>query len=279
MNETKKKSKLPVLLVLVVLLAGAYLLMNLQYQSDCEELIACLEQGDFAGADDAIGNVFFFRWKDEELTVLNSTIRTFLNGELGEASYYYVTQYADQGNSTAVAALKHLEPIAYERAVKAYADPDSRYNAVQLFGYLGNYENSADYVFVYEQWEALQYSNDTIADADLDRLVSLMGFVDVNELLVAGPYTALGYLAGIWNEEQSVGGFVLDDCGTASYDLPFVPAEGGTFQIKDGVFSLLNDSGEISADLYRFIPVSEDTVQVFCHANGQTYTLNKLLDY
>ena len=55
----------------------------------------------------------------------------------------------------------------------------------------------------------------------------------------------------------------------SSYNLPWY---GGTFTIKDGVYSVSNDSYE-NKPQYRFTILTPDSMEVYCYKNGMTYTL------
>ena len=275
-----KASKLLIVLLVIVLAIGAvYLIVNNQYEENRQEVIACLEQGEFKEARDAVGNSAFFRWKDETLATVAATAAVFERDTLGVASFESIAQYAAAGNESAKAALRQMEPIAYQRAVTAYADEAQRHSAYEMFTALGDYCDSQDYVFVYETWEEAKYARSgTIGEDDLLRLLGLMEIPTVPELLVAYNYTAMEYLCGVWSAGSKIGGFVLDADYVAYYDLPYLDVECDGCRIEDGVFSLVLEDAVV-ADLYWFTPVDETHMDVYCFADGNTYSLTKLLDY
>ena len=271
------KKFIALLLAAVILLGAGYLYLNLSFAGNREEVLACIEAGDFDGAQAAMGNVMFFRYKDEQLCVTVSTAIAFLNADYGDASYKIIARSAGEGYAPAQTVLQHLQPIAYDRALSAFGDADNRHVAEDLFAGLGDYKDSADYAFVCQVWSETQYS-DFLGEEGVERLVTLMHIPTVPDLLVYSNHTAIDYLAGIWTAENSTKGFVMEADGNASYDLPFVDAEGSYYRIIEGVFTLLDNNDAPVGELFRFTPVDGEHMTVYCYADGQNYSMRKLLD-
>lgn len=273
-----KGSKIIAVLLAIVLLLGAgYAFLNISFENNREEVLDCIDRGQFQMAREAMGNVMFFRYKDEQLCVTVSTINTFLNSEFGVASFSIIADSAAEGYAPAAAAMEYLNSVAYWRAVHGLENGYNSSEVKDMFQALGDYEDSADYLYICQVMEDSKYK-DFIGEEGIERLVSLMHLPTVPELLVQSNYTAIDYLAGIWLAENTTKGFVMEADGNASYDLPFVDAEGSAYSIIDGVFTLLDDQDNPVGEVYRFTPIDGEHMTIYCYADDQTYSMEKILD-
>lgn len=154
----------------------------------------------------------------------------------------------------------------YTEAVKEYEEKDYR-EAKRLFGILGSYLRSEDYILLIEAHNnPLDY---------YDELVNVIGFEDTNTLLVQNSDVAEKFLKGIWKENQSAHPyyFTMKIDGSIEYNIP-CNIYGDKYYIENGVVYIgVNDASAKKA--FRIYIEDEDTIIIYSFENSKSYKLHK----
>ena len=143
------------------------------------------------------------------------------------------------------------------------------------------YKQTDDYLFLSDVHEHIEPVNrvhsryDGDEAADFDRLKGMMGFEDVNDLILSTYGFAAKYLNGKWKADTGGYTFSLEEESGIEYDLPNFDY-GDYYSIRDGVLmTYVKDGEEEAKDLFRFTVTDWDTFTVYCYKNEKTYTLTR----
>lgn len=273
MPEKKRSGKMIVILLLLIVCIAAVSvlpLMNYQFEQNYAEAVAYVDQAEFEKAYDAIDNQVFFTRKAPGLAELIATGRAFERSG-SSASYKAVKELAESGDIYAQTAMAELTEKAFETAVAQYRAGGNEYNAEELFTALGKYENSQQYLYLLQMWSAAETGYPEITDKDMERLLAMIEFEDVKSLLVAEVPTASKFLLGKWKTADKEMGltFTAERCTVDG--LPYDALENSTYMITQGTFLLESDSETV--ELFKFTVSDENTMDVYCFKDGETYTM------
>jgi len=184
----------------------------------------------------------------------------------------YVTAYnllsGLSGYSDSEAILSKLKDTIYNDAIQKYRA--GQYNKAEPeFNICCGYQDSASYLILISAQKPL---NTDILDKsfDFDKLFSLIGFEDTDQIILNNSEIAEEFLRGTWRTARSTY-FKMDSNFYTNCNFPGGPS-GDYYFIEAGIYSVGND--ESSATQYlRFTILDKDTISVYCYYNGETYTM------
>ena len=113
-----------------------------------------------------------------------------------------------------------------------------------------------------------------IREKEYEVLVSNLDFEDTREALLSGKIPAVQFLKGEWQDANGLR-FALAEDGSLKDELPRVNLEAGNWVIVDGVLKVYTDSSKTRIDDQVIRILFANRIEIFCHADGKTYTLNR----
>ena len=97
---------------------------------------------------------------------------------------------------------------------------------------------------------------------------------DTREALLSGKIPAVQFLKGEWRDASGLR-FAVSEDGSLTDELPRVNPEAGNWVIDGGVLKVYTDSSKTRIADQEIRILSPDRIEIFCHADGKTYTLNR----
>jgi len=243
------------------------------WESREQQAYQLLQAGDFRGA-----GMIFAALQDEgyEPATEGLITTTYQMGEeqknQGDLMSALHTLELLTGYAEADALIAEVKAGIYQWGVSAY----QAYNyqeAADYFAELGDYEMASGYSFLCGIH--LGHIPENTVDWQAD-LAPLLGFEDVNAILMSGaPYT-LDFLLGAWVSGSDYMTFERNTDGSThcSWNLPGEYDWGDYYAIEDGVFylGLYADPNDIREQYYIEV-VDQNTIIVFCYEDYTVYTL------
>lgn len=167
-------------------------------------------------------------------------------------------------NTTPVPAsiINQLIAQVYLDGIDAYRT-GNRSSARECFIAVDRYQNSSSYLFL------LDIKDDLYIDSfDAQRLISLIGFADAEEIIMSKQDAAIEFLKGTWSDNSSGYYFSISSGSdnTSNYNLPSTNPRG-YYTISNGIYSVG------STKLFKFTILNRDAVSVLCYYNMRTYNL------
>lgn len=236
---------------------GAYLLYEKHDYKEASKIFSQLSKENFDGAEE-MENETQYLW----------AIDLVENGAYTDAYKKFVSirDYVDVEDCLdALSDLMYLEGQALY-----YAESFSE--AKELFECISPYADSKKYITLID---SRGYSAWIDPEGTVKKLVDIFYFEDAAELLVSDTRIACYFLLGNWRTSNGSFYFKIEFSKKeghrfwCSYNLP---AFGGSFTIKDGIYSVSNDSYNDKPQ-YRLTLLTPDSMKVYCYKNGTTYTL------
>lgn len=192
-----------------------------------------------------------------------------------------------KGNEKADALMEELKPMLYEQGIENYHSGD--YGAAEMcFEYASGYKRSEDYIFLSEA--QIHYDDASY----ISGLCDLIGFEDAAQQLVYYEDRAKAFLRGRWVTGDGGMYFSADSSGTIEYTIPFFDF-GNQYEYRKGTMLLTSINNgdervqhifntfdepetevwedEYSRKLFEFTALSRDCIEIYCFADGNTYTL------
>ncbi len=190
-------------------------------------------------------------------------------------------------------AIQQLKEIFYQDAVKMYitntSDDATVYNeARRLFALISPYKDSDKYgVLISGHKKNLGkrnlVNNETTGEIMIrhqivDDLIDIFYFQDASVILLSYDEYAREFLAGTWKTNSGL--YYFEVYGTTgdkvSYNLPsFKYGTSSFFANGDYCLSNGNDSSSSYRQLFHFTLITTNSLEVYCYADGSTYTLYK----
>ena len=137
--------------------------------------------------------------------------------------------------------------------------------ARDIFSYIQGYADSNKYLILIEVKKGYRFSS------QIKELMNQFYFEDTAEVLLSSQYCAEEFLRGTWKG----GGyyFKMNADGGTQYSLPWINY-GDYYKIEDGTYLLYPKNNESKTKKqFTFEALSPDTLRVYCHKNGKSYTL------
>lgn len=159
--------------------------------------------------------------------------------------------------------MEGLEDKVYNLGVRSYHQKSYSLAQRQFIAVAG-YKRSEDYITLCE-------THLTYSDKNYNKLIRLIGFEDVNEILMNGYTYADKFLEGTWKTQDNSHYFTMREDGKTSYNLPSVMKDG-TYWISNSVYTLTNKDSSMK-ECFKFTIVEEDIIKVFCFKNNKTYKM------
>ena len=186
------------------------------------------------------------------------------------AAYLVASELAETGYSEADQLLEETVSTIFEKGVETYRAKNYTI-AYQLFAAIRLTE--LDRVVPYYALSCI-HANMPIREEEYEVLVSNLDFEDTREALLYGKIPAVQFLKGEWQDTNGLR-FVLAEDGSLTDELPRVNPEAGNWVIVDGVLKIYTDSSKTRIADQEIRILSANRIEIFCHADGKTYTLNR----
>ena len=173
------------------------------------------------------------------------------------------------------AVISSLKDTLYKSAQNMYRKGE--YSQAQaIFTELSDYLRSKDYILL-----CTVHSYSFISERNENNLRKLIGFEDASELIVSSNDCAIAFLQGEWKSKTSNHYFKIDEEYVCWTNLPKVEYGERYYYIRDGKYYLFkkdasgnNSTGyEGERACYTFTVLTEDSIKIYCHQDGSTYTL------
>ena len=113
-------------------------------------------------------------------------------------------------------------------------------------------------------------ANMPIGEEEYGVLFSNLDFEDTKEVLLSGKVP----LRGEWRDADGLL-FALGEDGSLTDGLPRVNPEANYWVIDDGVLKVYTEFSKTRIDDHVIKILSADRIEIFCHADGKTYTLER----
>jgi len=247
-----------------------------------------LEDGQYAGAETAFAALGDYRGAD---TMCRETYYRWANACLDQGEYLAsynlfqkISGYRDTDN-----IVNAQIPLLYASGQAHYRKGDY-FSAYMLFHRAAPFEDSDSYLLLI----ALHLYH-YLPDSEVSTLIGLIGFEDAAELLVSDYWLAQYYLLGAWYTDDGSHYFKMDENGGVGSNLPqsasgdFGFIGGGIYAVynetssgdgdtyftatDDSAYPVYNDLSIQGTDVFRFTPLTPDSMEVYCYENDAAYTL------
>ena len=186
------------------------------------------------------------------------------------AAYLVAFELAKTGYSDADQLLEETVSTIFEKGVETYRAKNYTI-AYQLFAAIRLTE--LDRVVPYYALSCI-HANMPIREEEYEVLVSNLDLEDTREALLYGKIPAVQFLKGEWQDTNGLR-FALAEDGSLTDELPRVNPEAGNWVIVDGVLKVYTDSSKTRINDQVIRILSANRIEIFCHADGKTYTLNR----
>ena len=192
--------------------------------------------------------------------------------ELAKTGYSDADQLLEETVSTIFADQLLEETIStiFEKGVETYQAKNYTI-AYQLFAAIRPTE--LDRVVPYYALSCI-HANMPIREEEYEVLVSNLDLEDTREALLYGKIPAVQFLKGEWQDASGLR-FALAEDGSLTDELPRVNPEAGNWVIVDGVLKVYTNSSKTRIDDQVIRILFANRIEIFCHADGKTYTLNR----
>lgn len=170
------------------------------------------------------------------------------------------------------AQLPSFQEHAYQEAAEMYRDGDT-IKAKRIFTKLGSYLRAEDYLVLIKTIDA-GYDFWKYTDEDMEKLISLIGFEDAAELVVAYNTIATKFLMGSWKGHGYY--FSVEQETDANYIGFNIPAyDYGDYYLFVGGRMIAYPEKDSTATklFFKITVISEDCIEIFAYNGGATYTL------
>ena len=185
-------------------------------------------------------------------------------------SYTMLRQKAEEGNVYADSLMEELTKIIYREAVTLYNQKDY-YQAKKIFAEIQSHSDSKKYLLLCEAHTSWYWT-----DREYQSYMSILGFKDMKEVILADGSNAERYLIGTWKTSDGKYYFRMNADGNTNYSLPWLALSNSHYDIKDGIYYLYRESDTSTRkNVFKFTVVDETTMKVYCYKDGSTYTLYK----
>lgn len=166
--------------------------------------------------------------------------------------------------------------------LRIYSEGKAAYKAGEMieakkcFSAINPYQRSEDYLFLID-CSGDGFSGWSSRNHDYDKLVRLLGFENVDEIIIENTPTAERFLKGRWEDGSNHEPYFFelqeeaDGSWYSRYNLPCKDVTGYFF-INDAVYSI-GDTESSAVKCYRFSIVDEDTILIYCYKDGSTHRL------
>ena len=175
--------------------------------------------------------------------------------------------------SPSQAMIEYLTVKIYADGIDAYEDGLYQ-TARHCFEAIAGHENSSNYACL----ARCHLGEET--DMDKNRLPSLIGFADAEDIILSDHSFADPFLDGRWELDDTY--LVLNSStDTIDHNIPVI-GKRDYYIFQNGVcYSATETSGSISYEEYKNLKVAHfqvqlcdaDTIRIFCYADGNSYTL------
>lgn len=183
---------------------------------------------------------------------------------INDSNYIKAYDYLQgiQGYKDAGELLQAVTYDMYSEAIMKYRQEDY-YEALSYFDKLDGYGKSEDYSIL-----CIAHNSDVFESTFWNRIVPLIGFEDVDDLIVSKRTYSKYFLEGTWRGEGYY--FKMKDDGHINYDLPWFDF-GDYYRISDGI--LMDEETNRTRNLFKITILTEDCINMYAYKNGRTYTL------
>ena len=186
------------------------------------------------------------------------------------AAYLVASELAKTGYSGADQLLEETVSTIFEKGVETYQAKNYTI-AYQLFAAIRPTE--LDNVVPYYALSCI-HANMPIREEEYEVLANNLDFEDAREALLSGKIPAVQFLKGEWQDTSGLR-FALAEDGSLADELPRINPEAGNWVIVDGVLKVYTDSSKTRIPDRVIRILSANRIEIFCHADGKTYTLNR----
>ncbi len=186
------------------------------------------------------------------------------------AAYLVASELAKTGNSDADQLLEETISTIFEKGVETYQAKNYTI-AYQLFAAI--LQTELDRVVPYYALSCI-HANMPIREEEYEVLISNPDLEDTREALLSGKSPAVQFLKGEWRDVSGLR-FAVSEDGSLTDELPRVNPEAGNWVIVDGVLRVYTDSSKTRLADQEIRILSANQIEIFCHADGKTYTLNR----
>lgn len=205
---------------------------------------------------------------------------------LNEVSYWWALSYANKedylnaykkmleikGYSDSKELIDALEELVYLQGIDYYRKGDYT-NASKYFNALSkNYERVADYITLLgvRKTPILYYTDREIKSS----VIQLIGFEDMNELILSRDEMACAFLFGTWKTANGSNFFKItyDDGYHAGYDLPRIDF-GQSYSIENGFYLKHDQNTNKEQKQFMITILSYDCIQIYAYKDGSSYTM------
>ncbi len=158
---------------------------------------------------------------------------------------------------------KSLTAAVYDQGLAAYRQKQYA-SAAQAFQTVGGYLRSDDYAVM-----ANAHLMEKRADV-YDALIPLVGFEDVNALLVSEQTIAVKFLRGVWEGDGQT--FSMEPSDAPAYTFPCPAVDD--YYIVEGIFhSSSGDGRDDGVPLFSITVMHRNCIQVYLYSNNRSYVL------
>ncbi len=105
-------------------------------------------------------------------------------------------------------------------------------------------------------------------------LINNIDIPEVKDALLYNHSIALHFLKGEWRETHGIH-FDIDEDGSLEDGLPRVISGSGYWMIENGILKSYTDADRTHKNDKAIKIITKDQIEVYCYADGKTYTLNR----
>ena len=186
-------------------------------------------------------------------------------------NYLSNSEYNDMNNISEIR--NELKELLYAEAVELYREGNLD-EADERF--LEGYKDGDKYqLLIKVQQSYYSWGLDGNIEEDVQKLIDNFYFEDTSEVLLSKDTLAEEFLRGNWKSTKGGKYFKMDDEGYISYNLPWFDY-GDYYKIENGELLLYPKKDEkATKTMYTIVAIAPNQIQVYCHKDGSTYTLNR----
>ena len=215
-----------------------------------------------------------YKNSEELLNQVKAEYVLYLLGTFSVQNYYAAYQVATELERTGYPEADQLVDYAIltilEAGIKTYQAGNYTV-AYQLFSVI----RPADTEEIVQYYALSRIrANMPISEEEYGILFNNLDFEDTKEVLLSGKVPAIRFLRGEWREANGLL-FSLAEDGTLADALPRINPEACYWVIDDGVLKVYTEFSKTRIDDHEIRILSADRIEIFCHADGKTYTLER----
>ncbi len=249
---------------------------DLVKECDYKWAIMQAEEDHFESAIDLLERLVETSYNDSEdlltrvkVEYVHHLLRTFSTQNY-RAAYLVASELAKTGYSGADQLLEETVSTIFEKGVETYQAKNYTI-AYQLFAAIRPTE--LDNVVPYYALSCI-HANMPIGEREYEVLISNLDFEDTKEALLSGKIPAVQFLKGEWRDANELR-FALTEDGSLTDELPRINPKASNWVIVDGVLKVCTDTSKTRIPDQVIRILSANQIEIFCHADGKTYMLNR----